>query len=102
MPWGTGKGNVKGMLTEVHRQGVKAVFSIEYEYNWQNSVPEMRAVRGLLRQGGRRTGRLIRPLSRQNAVGWVERSEAPPGRRRKARCALDPPYVHGAGCTKSP
>jgi len=31
VPWGTGRGDVKGMLTEVKRQGVKAVFSIEYE-----------------------------------------------------------------------
>ena len=30
--WGTGINNVKGMLTEVHRQGIKAVFSIEYEH----------------------------------------------------------------------
>ncbi len=41
VPWGTGINNVKGMLTEVHRQGVKAVFSIEYEYNWDNSLPEI-------------------------------------------------------------
>ena len=41
VPWGTGISNVKGMLTEVHRQGVKAVFSIEYEYNWDNSLPEI-------------------------------------------------------------
>ena len=32
VPWGTGISDVKGMLTEIHRQGVKAVFSIEYEY----------------------------------------------------------------------
>jgi len=41
VPWGTGVGDVKGMLTEIHRQGLKAVFSIEYEYNWQNSLPDM-------------------------------------------------------------
>jgi sugar phosphate isomerase/epimerase len=41
VPWGTGKNDVKGMLAEVHRQGVKAVFSIEYEYNWANSLPEI-------------------------------------------------------------
>ncbi len=39
--WGTGAGDVKAMLTEIHRQGVKAVFSIEYEHNWTTSVPEM-------------------------------------------------------------
>lgn len=41
VPWGTGKGNVKAMLTEIHRQGLKAVFSIEYEHNWLHSLPEI-------------------------------------------------------------
>ena len=29
------------MLAEIHRQGVKAVFSVEYEHNWTTSVPEI-------------------------------------------------------------
>ena len=41
VPWGTGEGNAKAVLEEVHRQGLKAVFSIEYEHNWLNSVPEI-------------------------------------------------------------
>ncbi len=41
VPWGTGVNNIKGMLEEVHRQGVKAVFSVEYEYNWDKSLPEI-------------------------------------------------------------
>lgn len=41
VPWGTGKGDVNGMLAEIHRQGIKAVFSVEYEYHWENSVPEI-------------------------------------------------------------
>lgn len=41
VPWGTGKANVKALLEEVHRQGVKAVFSAEYEHNWENSVPDI-------------------------------------------------------------
>ncbi len=41
VPWGTGVCDVKGMLAEVHRQGFKGVFSIEYEYNWLNSMPEI-------------------------------------------------------------
>lgn len=41
VPWGTGKGDVKGMLAEILRQGIKAVFSIEYEYNWTSSLPEI-------------------------------------------------------------
>jgi sugar phosphate isomerase/epimerase len=32
VPWGTGKGDVKGMLAELKRQGYKGYLSIEYEY----------------------------------------------------------------------
>jgi len=42
VPWGTGQCDVKAMLTELHRQNFEGVFSIEYEYNWENSVPEIR------------------------------------------------------------
>jgi len=41
VPWGTGVNNVWGMLTELKRQKFKGVFSIEYEYNWNNSMPEI-------------------------------------------------------------
>ena len=41
VPWGEGVGDVKAWLTEVKRQGIKAVFSVEYEHNWENSVPEI-------------------------------------------------------------
>jgi sugar phosphate isomerase/epimerase len=34
VPWGTGRGDVKGMLTEVKRQGIKPVFSMEYEHQF--------------------------------------------------------------------
>lgn len=40
--WGTGILDVKGMLNELKRQNFKGVFSIEYEYNWENSVPDIR------------------------------------------------------------
>jgi sugar phosphate isomerase/epimerase len=57
--WGTGAANVKAILGEIHRQGFKGVFSIEYEYNWDNSVPEIRQcvqyfneVAGELKPGG--------------------------------------------------
>jgi sugar phosphate isomerase/epimerase len=32
MPWGTGKGDPKGMMEELKRQGYKGYLSIEYEY----------------------------------------------------------------------
>jgi sugar phosphate isomerase/epimerase len=41
VPWGKGICDVKGMLMEIRRQKLKAVFSIEYEYNWDNSLPEI-------------------------------------------------------------
>ena len=39
--WGTGKSDAKGVLTELYKTGFKGVFSIEYEYNWENSVPDI-------------------------------------------------------------
>ncbi|MFC1739541.1 family 16 glycoside hydrolase [Planctomycetota bacterium] len=42
VPWGTGVCEVKAMLSELKRQNFKGVFSIEYEYNWENSVSEIR------------------------------------------------------------
>ena len=40
--WGTGILDVKGMLKELKSQGFWGVFSIEYEYNWDNSVPDIK------------------------------------------------------------
>lgn len=39
--WGTGVCDVKAMLAEIRRQKIKAVFSIEYEYNWGKALPEI-------------------------------------------------------------
>ena len=41
VPWGTGKGDVKAWLAEVKRQGIKPVFSVEYEYHFGHSLPEI-------------------------------------------------------------
>lgn len=41
VPWGTGVCDVKAILAEVYRQKLKAVFSAEYEYNWDNSLPDL-------------------------------------------------------------
>lgn len=41
VPWGTGVSNVEAMLKELKRQGFQGLFSIEYEHNWENSVPEI-------------------------------------------------------------
>lgn len=40
--WGTGIANVKGIMQEMKRQNYKGAITIEYEYNWKNSVPEIR------------------------------------------------------------
>lgn len=40
--WGTGVLNVKGMLQELKRQKFKGYFTIEYEANWENNLPEIK------------------------------------------------------------
>lgn len=42
VPWGTGKSDVQAVLDEMNRQGFEGVFSIEYEHNWENSLPELK------------------------------------------------------------
>jgi sugar phosphate isomerase/epimerase len=41
VPYGEGVANVKACLDELKAQGFKGNISIEYEYNWDNSVPEV-------------------------------------------------------------
>ncbi len=40
--WGTGVLNVKGILQELKRQNFKGYFTIEYEANWENNLPEIK------------------------------------------------------------
>jgi len=42
VPYGTGTSKVKEVLEELNKQGFRGVFSIEYEHNWDNSVPEIK------------------------------------------------------------
>jgi L-ribulose-5-phosphate 3-epimerase len=39
--WGKGVCQTDSMLRELHRQQFKGLFSMEYEYNWDNSVPDL-------------------------------------------------------------
>jgi len=39
--WGTGVGDARAILAELGRQNFKGVFSIEYEHNWLDSMPEI-------------------------------------------------------------
>jgi len=41
VPWGTGISNVVGQLTELKRQAFHGAICFEYEYNWDNSSPEI-------------------------------------------------------------
>jgi sugar phosphate isomerase/epimerase len=41
VPWGTGVGNVKAQMVELKRQRFHGAFGVEYEYNWENSMPEI-------------------------------------------------------------
>lgn len=40
--WGDGVLNVKDLFLELKKQQFEGVFSIEYEYNWENSVPDIK------------------------------------------------------------
>lgn len=42
VPWGTGISDVPALLKELKRQKFKGIFNIEYEYNWLNSLPEIK------------------------------------------------------------
>ena len=41
--WGMGVANVDGVIKELKKQKFKGVLSAEYEYNWNNSVPDVTA-----------------------------------------------------------
>ncbi|MBN1443293.1 MAG: sugar phosphate isomerase/epimerase [Planctomycetes bacterium] len=41
--WGTGQAEARKILEELHAQGFSGVFSIEYEHNWENSLPDVKA-----------------------------------------------------------
>jgi sugar phosphate isomerase/epimerase len=42
VPYGTGVGEVGRVLDELKAQGFNGNISIEYEYNWENSLPEVK------------------------------------------------------------
>jgi sugar phosphate isomerase/epimerase len=41
LPWGTGVSDAKGMLAELKRQKFKGAICVEYEFNWEDSVPDI-------------------------------------------------------------
>ena len=42
VPFGTGQSDIKGILAEYKKIGFQGPISIEYEYNWENSVPDVK------------------------------------------------------------
>jgi sugar phosphate isomerase/epimerase len=49
LPYGTGVSDVPGILDELKSQGFQGNISVEYEYNWDNSVPEIAQCVGFIR-----------------------------------------------------
>ncbi len=41
VPYGTGVSDVKAILDELHRESFSGSISVEYEYNWTTSLPEV-------------------------------------------------------------
>jgi sugar phosphate isomerase/epimerase len=52
VPYGTGVSDVPAILTELKSQGFEGNISIEYEYHWENSVPEVAQCIGFVRGYG--------------------------------------------------
>jgi sugar phosphate isomerase/epimerase len=52
VPYGTGVADIPGILEELKAQGFDGNLSIEYEYNWDNSLPEVAQCMGFVRGYG--------------------------------------------------
>jgi len=52
VPYGTGVADIPGILEELKAQGFGGNLSIEYEYNWDNSLPEVAQCIGFVRGYG--------------------------------------------------
>jgi len=56
VPAGTGVSNIAGIIDELKRQNFAGNVSIEYEYNWKNSVTDVAQCIGFVRGYGARPG----------------------------------------------
>jgi L-ribulose-5-phosphate 3-epimerase UlaE len=52
VPYGTGVGEIKRCLDELKKQGFQGNISVEYEYNWDNSVPDVTQCIDFVRENG--------------------------------------------------
>jgi len=53
VPYGSGVGRIGLVLDELKKQGFEGNISIEYEYNWEHSVPEVKQCIDFVRQHGK-------------------------------------------------
>lgn len=53
VPYGTGVSDVKAILDELKSQGFQGNISIEYEYHWDNSLPEVKQCIDFVRAYGK-------------------------------------------------
>jgi sugar phosphate isomerase/epimerase len=56
VPYGTGVSDIPGILQELKAQGFSGNLSIEYEYDWENSLPEVAQCIGFVRGYGSARG----------------------------------------------
>ena len=56
LPFGTGVSDIPAILEELKRQGFAGNLSIEYEYHWENSEPEVGQCIGFVRGYGQTKG----------------------------------------------
>ena len=52
VPYGTGVADMPGILEELKAQGFEGNLSIDYEYHWENSAPEVGQCIGFVRGYG--------------------------------------------------
>lgn len=52
VPYGTGVSDIPAILQELKSQGFTGNLSIEYEYHWENSIPEVAQCIGFVRGYG--------------------------------------------------
>lgn len=53
VPYGQGTGEIQRVLDELKKQDFQGNISIEYEYNWQNNVPEVKQCIDFVRNYGK-------------------------------------------------
>jgi sugar phosphate isomerase/epimerase len=71
--WGSGKGNVDAMLAELSRQKFAGVFSVEYEYNWENSMPDIARCVQYFDRAAAKLGQMRwrRLFNGHDLAGWI-------------------------------